>query len=97
MDRRASLPYFGLQLLSWARWIGPTDGELDREAAGLIEHGGDKYWDTPSSELYNHIRTENDPERIIETLDETRDSLNLQYMNVRRQFKAVQQAIILNT
>jgi hypothetical protein len=77
--------------------IGLTDGELDREVAGLIEHGRDSYWDTPSSELYNHIRTENDPDRIIEILDETKNSLNQHYMNVRRQFKAVQEAIILNT
>jgi len=77
--------------------VAPTDHNLDEEVKGLIENGGDSYWDTPSSELYVRIREERDVEKVIELLDKSRNDLNQRYMNVRLRFKQAQLAIISKT
>jgi len=77
--------------------IAPSDRNLDLDVDAIIMRGGGSRWDTPSSALYERVRREYDPARLIELLDVSRNSLNQHYMNVRHQFKNVQHAIIMKT
>jgi hypothetical protein len=74
-----------------------SDRSLDWDVDAVIMRGGQSRWRTPTTALYETIREEHDPERLIEFLDASRNSLNQQYMNVRRQFRSVQRAIIMRT
>jgi hypothetical protein len=75
--------------------IAPSDEYLDRDVQEVIERGGNTCWDTPSTKLYKAIQEEHSPDRVIEFLDESRNSLNQLYMNVRHHYSRVQQEIIL--
>jgi hypothetical protein len=75
----------------------PSDRSLDRDVDAVILRGGDSRWETPTTELYETIREEQSPKCLIELLDASRNSLNQKYMNVRRQFRNVQRAIIMRT
>ena len=77
--------------------ISPTDSELDNAIESVIEKGGNSYWPTPSMRLYLDIKESRDPDYIIETLDQARARLNQAYMNVRKQFRRVQNAIVMKT
>ncbi len=77
--------------------LAPSDRSLDRDVDVAIIRGPNRPWETPSSALYERIRGEHDPECLIELLDSSRNSLNQRYMNVRRQFRSVQRAIIMRT
>jgi hypothetical protein len=75
----------------------PNNRSLDHDVDAVIARGGDSRWNTPSMALYETVREEHDPERVIALLDASRNSLNQHYMNVRRQFRNVQRAIIMKT
>lgn len=79
------------------RGISPTDEIIDREIEGVIEKGGKTIWDSPSTQLYKKIKESRDLNFIIEKLDESRIELNQSYMNVRKHYIRVKNAVLMET
>ena len=88
-----SLIYYFLGI----RGIAPTENTIDYDIRAVIEKGGIPHWETPSTRLYLDIRKSYDLNFIIEKLDESRTDLNQKYMNVRRQFRIVENTILMKT
>jgi hypothetical protein len=89
----ASVAYYFLG----SEGIAPRDESVDLDVEEIIRRGGITCWNTPSTRIYQAIRDERDLSRLIQLLDESRDSLNQKYMNVRRRFRQVQEEIINKT
>jgi hypothetical protein len=87
----ASVAYYFLG----SEGIAPSDEYVDRNVQEVLERGGDRCWDTPSTRLYKAIQDEHSIDRLTQLLDESRNSLNQSYMNVRRHYRQVQQVRIL--
>jgi hypothetical protein len=96
-EERRFLMSIGHYFLLDTAELVPSDRCLDHDSDAVIARGGDSRWNTPSTALYATVREEHDSERLIELLDGSRNSLNQHYMNVRRQFRNVQRAIIMKT
>lgn len=77
--------------------IAPTDDELDRDIQDVIDKGGPSHWDTPSIRLYQSIRQSENPEEILDLLDEARHGLNQRHMNIRLHYRRVQHELIMET
>jgi hypothetical protein len=77
--------------------IAPDDTDLDNEIEEVIQQGGTRYWDTPSIRLYLDIQDSRNPEEIVEKIDDAREKLNQRYMNIRKQYRRVQNVLVLET
>jgi hypothetical protein len=77
--------------------ITPEDSDIDSDIEEVDQQGGIRYWNTPSISLYHDIQNLKDPEEILQKIDDARNELNQRFMNIRKQYRKVQNVLVLKT